>query len=152
MAPDNVCLGSTLLQEHVKPKAELVGLWAREAEHSLDSKFRCVKCGLTINMSKNAEYLKLVLHMKCMGGAGLKPHLALHSKAKDRNDFDWFDSQFYMFQGLRVHDSHPMASNMALGFHFYTFCGVCVGQKGLKTSIESVPMFRQSSVDRPWPG
>ncbi len=74
VAPDNVCLGSTLLQEHVKPKAELVCLWAREAEHSLDSKFRCVKCGLTIDMSKNAEYLKLVLHMKCMGGAGLKPH------------------------------------------------------------------------------
>ena len=74
-------------------------------------------------MSKNAEYLKLVLHMKCMGGAGLKPHLALHSKAKDRNDFDWSDSQFYMFQGLRVHDSHPMASNMAFGFRFCTLCG-----------------------------
>ena len=61
--------------------------------------------------------------MKCRGGAGLKPHLALHTKARNRNELDCNDSQFYMFQGLRVHDSHPMASNVALGLHFCTFCG-----------------------------
>ena len=123
MAPDNASLSNTLYKEQVKPKAELVGLWAREAGHSLDGKLRCVCCGLSINMQRNAEYLKIVLNMKCMGGAGLKPHLALHSKARNRNDYDHNESQFYMFQGLRVHDSHPMASNMALGFHFCTFCG-----------------------------
>ena len=108
VAPDNASLSNTLYKEHVKPKAELVGLWAREAGHSLDGKFCCVKCGLSINMQKNAEYLKVVLNMTCLGGAGLKPHLALHNKARDRNDYDSSDSQFYMFQGLRVHDSHPM--------------------------------------------
>ncbi len=60
--------------------------------------------------------------MECMGGAGLKPHLALHNKPKDRHDLDHNEGQFYLFQGLRVHDSHPMASSMGLGFHFCTYC------------------------------
>ena len=97
IAPDNVSTGSILSKEHTKPKAELVGLWAREAGHSLDGKNRCVKCGLIINMSKNAEYLRLVLHMECMGGAGLKPHLALHNKPTDRNYLDHNEGQFYLF-------------------------------------------------------
>ena len=124
--------------------------WAREAGHSLDGKLRCVCCGLSINTQRNAEYLKLVLNMKCMGGAGLKRHLALHSKARNRNDYDHNDSQFYMFQGLRVHDSHPMASNLALGFHFCTFCGA-YGTGGVKTSTRYAPTSRLSSVGRLWP-
>ena len=55
VAPDNASIGSILCKEHTKPKAELVGLWAREAGHSLDGKNRCVKCGLIINTNKNAE-------------------------------------------------------------------------------------------------
>ena len=151
IAPDNVSIGCILSKEHTKPKAELVGLWAREAGHSLDGKFRCVKCGLSINMNKNAEYLKLVLHMECMGGAGLKPHLALHNKPKDRNDLDHIKGQFYLFQGLRVHDSHPMASNMALGFHFCTFCGAFGTErsKNLHGVCPSVPTnFRRQALAR----
>ena len=100
MAPDKADLGSILYKEHVKPKAELVSQWAREAGHSLDGKLRCVCCGLSINMQRHAEYLKIVLNMKCMGGAGLKPHLALHSKARNRSDYDHNDSQLYKFHGV----------------------------------------------------
>ncbi len=63
--------------------------------------------------------------MKSMGGVGIRPHLALHPKA--RNRFEVIDNpdeaQFYMFHGLRVHDSHPMATYHAFGGHFCTFCG-----------------------------
>ena len=48
-------------------------------------------------MNKNAEYLKLVLHMECMGGAGLEPHLTLHKKRKDRNNLDHVSSVVISF-------------------------------------------------------
>ena len=33
------------------------------------------------------------------------------------------EAQHYMFHGLRVHDSHPMATYHTFGVHFCTFCG-----------------------------
>ena len=65
--------------------------------------------------------------MKCIGGAGTRPHLALHPKAINRYEVidDPNEAQHYLFHGLRVHDSHPMATYHAYGVHFCTFCGAC---------------------------
>ena len=98
-------------------KAQQVQALARGAGHCLSDDFKCIRCNMQINLRCNIAYLDAVLHMKCMGG-GVKPHLTLHNKEMTSDG-----PHHLMFNGVRVHSSHAMATHSGLALHFCTFCG-----------------------------
>lgn len=87
---------------------------AKEAGHSLDSCFRCVRCRLQVDMRKNLPYLEAVLHMRCSGTKFTGLELVQPPK---------MDEGIFLFHRLRVHSSHRMATHFGLQIHFCTRCG-----------------------------
>ena len=100
LAPERATRAASISTQPSTPKIDLVSKWARDAGHSLDSKLRCLYCGLAINQQRDAQYLRSILHMCCMGGAGIRPHVALHTRRISDGS-----TNHYMFGSLRVHES-----------------------------------------------
>ena len=73
-------VGAIVAKEPNIPKVDVVSKLAREAGHSLNSHFKCVKCDLQLNMSRSIAYHESTLHMKCLGGKAIVPKVSLHTK------------------------------------------------------------------------
>jgi ribonuclease HI len=107
------------VKEATVSKEELISGLAKQSGHALDSKFKCVKCQLQLNMSRSIAFHESTLHMKCLGGKVL-PNTILHSKSgKDHAE----DFQHYLFHKLAVHKTHTMATHGPLQLRYCTYCG-----------------------------
>ena len=104
------------------PKEERALLLAKQAGHLLNGSGTCTLCGLRVNFSKNLAYLECILNMRCFGRLN-RDSLTLHSLPKSNHRLDPEDTEHYLFHGVRVHQSHAMATHWDLQIHFCTFCG-----------------------------
>ena len=51
-------------------KLEKVSKWAKASGHSLTAAYKCVKCGLQLNLNSSATTLESILTMPCVGTLG----------------------------------------------------------------------------------
>ena len=95
---------------------------AKKAGHCLSGTNKCTLCGLRVNFDKNLAYLECILNMKCFGRLG-NNSFTLHSLPNSGPSIEAGDTEHYIFHGVRVHQSHAMATHWDLELHFCTFCG-----------------------------